>query len=86
MITDQYYVVIVSHGVEIDKVGPYGIPEERDDHARQLWNEVVNRTYENLFWLDVFTTDPDGAVHVEIGTYTGDSLELTDDSELQVDS
>ena len=49
----EFYVLVVSGGVEIEKDGPLMSGLDQLARAKELWRDCDPMNGDNLFWLDV---------------------------------
>jgi len=53
----KFYVLVLSGGVEIEKSGPFTDAGLQLAEAKRLWSELDPMKGDNVFWLDVSSTD-----------------------------
>ena len=49
------YLLILTGGVELERVGPFGNDDQRDDEAKRLWNHELNQGEDNVFGMDIYS-------------------------------
>jgi hypothetical protein len=54
------YLIVMSGGVEVEKVGPFDSTEDQIARAKEIWTTLDPMSGDNIFWMDL----EQGDVHV----------------------